>query len=76
MPTITIDLPDNVSVTAFEAQVNAMARALGLKPQYAGHRRIKLIALSPNAVSQKIRPRLVAVPKTHVPMNFDGPGAA
>lgn len=62
MATITIDLPDTVSVTAFEAQVSSMARALGLKPQYAGNRKIKLVQANPNAVDQKVRRHLQAVP--------------
>lgn len=62
MPTITIDLPETVSVTSFEAQVSAMARALGLKPMYAGNRKIKLVQSNPNAVDQKVRRHLQAVP--------------
>lgn len=62
MATITIDLPDEVSVTAFEAQVSALARALGLKPQYAGNRKIKLIQPNPNAVDQRVRRHLRGVP--------------
>lgn len=73
MASITIDLPDTVSVTAFEAQVSAMARALGLKPQYAGHRKIKLIQTSPNAVDQRVRRHLRAVPSLTL---APGPGAA
>lgn len=62
MATITIDLPDTVSVTAFEAQVSAMARALGLTPQYAGNRKIKLVQPNPSAVDQKVRRHLRGVP--------------
>lgn len=87
MATITIDLPDEVSVTAFEAQVSALARALGLKPQYAGNRKIKLIQPNPNAVDQRVRRHLKGVPTLRtladgskiqraISSLSDGPGAA
>lgn len=58
MATITLEVPDEISVAKIEAKLYQLASSMGLKARYGGHRRIKLLQPSPNAVAQT--PRLVA----------------
>lgn len=92
MATITIEVPDEVSASKFEAQIGTMARNLGLQAKFSGFRKIKLITLNPNAVDQRVRRHLVGVnslPTLRTLVDgsnvgaaarnvgeFDGPGAA
>ena len=62
MPTITIEFPDEVSVGKFEAQLANFGRQLGLQPRFKGFRNIKFVTLNPNAVDQRIRRHLHAIP--------------
>lgn len=55
MATITLEVPDEISVTALESQIMAMARSMGLASRYGGHRRIKLMHGNPNSVPQGVR---------------------
>ena len=62
MATITIDIPDDVSIPRVEQLIATAERGVGLTARFDGFRKIKLVQLNPNAVDQRIRPVLKAVP--------------
>lgn len=62
MATLKIELPNDMNMQAFAAQVNILARNLGFQPLFGGVNRIKLIERNPNAVDQKLKRHLTGIP--------------
>lgn len=55
MATITLEVPDDISVPTLESKIMHMAKSMGFGVRYGSHRRIKLMHANPNAVPQGVR---------------------
>lgn len=55
MATITLEVPDEISIPALQSKIMHMAKTMGFTAYYGGHRKLKLMPLNPNAVPQGVR---------------------